>query len=72
LVCSDSSWRTRIARGLSVKRLGTAAAAATATGYRLVAAGGWRVAIGNMLVAAGRQPERTGRRAFGLAGARPV
>jgi hypothetical protein len=53
LVCSESSWRTRIARGLSVKRWGTAAVAAPAAGYAPVAAGGRLVAIGNITVAYG-------------------
>lgn len=48
-MCSESSWRTRIARGLSVRHWGTAAGAAPAAGY--VQAGGRLVAIGNIIVA---------------------
>jgi hypothetical protein len=51
LVSSESSWRTRIARGLSVRHWGIAAGAAPAAGYGLVS--GRLVAIGNIIVAGG-------------------
>lgn len=65
-MCSESSWRTRIARGLSVKRWGTAAVAAPAAGYHLVASGVRLVAIiaraYHMLVANGYELVAAGRR----------